>query len=132
MLVDRLEGAITFVWIERIAFLHRRSDGFLIQAPQLQRMIHSAGHNLIAQHIKVGAQHFIAMTFNAAKYRNTSIRFDVPQSQRMILAGRQKHVRLFRMEFQFVDRMTVTNVVFVACHESWIENSNDAPITGGS
>lgn len=76
-------------------------------------MVHARRHDPIAEHIEIGTKYFVAMPFDAAKYRHAHIRFDVPQPQRMVFAGRQQQMRFFRIEFQLVDGVTVANVVFV-------------------
>lgn len=93
-------------------------------------MVHAWWHDAIAGHIEIGAQHFVSMTFDTAEngYANSSS--DVPQAHRMVLAGRQQQVWFVRMEFQFVDGMTVTNEIPMTSHIGYIEYADNAAVAG--
>lgn len=114
MFIHCAEWAFTFQSIECVALLDGFADGLFVQTPQFQRVIHAGRHYTIAVHIEVSTQYFIAMPFDAAEYRDAHIRLYVPQSQRMIFACRQQEVRFLRVEFQLVNGMSMTYVVFVA------------------
>lgn len=128
--MHRTEWSRTFVRIKRVTAANRFGNLRLVQAPQLQRMIHAARHNPIAGHIEIGAQHLVSMSLDAAKNGNAHVRLNVPQSQRIIFAGRQQNERLFRMEYQLVYGLPVANVMLWTCHCGRIQNANDATKTG--
>lgn len=130
VLQNRLERSPTPRWVPEVRLLDGLLHVGLLQRPQLQRVIHSAGDNALALHVEIRAQHLVAMSLHAAENGNANVRLDVPQAQRVILGGGQQDVWISRMNLEFVDGVTVADVVLDARHGYRAYYSNDAATTG--
>lgn len=102
-----------------------------IEAPQLKGMIHAAADNTIATHIKIYGEHFITMSLDASKDCDAHVTLYVPQSYGVIFTPREQQLQLMRMELQFIDRLSVTNVIPHSFVLFDVNDAYDATITSG-
>ena len=93
-------------------------------------MVHAAGHDVAASHVKVSAEDLVSVALDAAIDGDAVVGLDVPQSQVMIFGHGKEQVGIARMELELVNALPMTHVVLDAVHTGWTEHSDDPPGPG--
>lgn len=78
VLLVGLEWPVAPLRVEREGILDYFVHLILVQPPQLQRVVHSAGHDPLPLQVEVRAQYLVPVTLNAAENGDAHISLDVP------------------------------------------------------
>lgn len=125
------KGESRFLLAECVGQLNLVLELLCIEAPQLEGMIHAAAYNTIATHIKIYGEHLITMSLDAAKYGDAHVTLYVPQPYSVIFTPREQQLQLMRMELQFIDGLSVANVIPHSFVLLDVNDAYDATITSG-
>ena len=66
------------------------------------------------------------MTFNATKYSNALVCFDIPKSKVMVFRYGEKEVWILWVKPELINALTMTDIMFDTIHGSRAEESNDS------
>ena len=108
ILLDGRERLGTFVGSKSVGIANGFFDSGGIESPELQRVVHSGRDNLATLQIEIGADDFVSVAFDSTENRDAVIGSDIPKSNGVILWNGQEQIRVGRVEFQFVDGVSVT------------------------
>ena len=94
-------------------------------------MVHSARDDALPVHVEVGTQHFVPMSLHPAENGDTMVSLHVPQSQVVVLGDGQQQVGVLGVKLEFVNALSMADVVLNAVHCGWTEYSNYAARASG-